>query len=191
VSSRSGFATDRSTFSASVVNTTRPEALACGTAFDRHAEREPLGLPTANRYLQQSASFHTCNTRSSYVANTTAASSRDHAPGWLPPVNANGGSKARLLRSVGYRVDDPQRLERDLRTQHLSFDITRTVENAYNVVYEIEGPIEAPSGRPVATGILETARELLDRRVGLPYGPAKILLRLVPGAVCDLLAHLS
>jgi hypothetical protein len=60
-----------------------------------------------------------------------------------------GGPKARLLLSVGYRVDDPQRLESDLRTQHLSFDVTRTVENAYGVVYEIEGPIKTPSGRIV------------------------------------------
>jgi Domain of unknown function (DUF4926) len=58
-----------------------------------------------------------------------------------------GGPKARLLLSVGYRVDDPQRLELDLRTQHLSLDVTRTVENAYGVVYEIEGPIKTPSAR--------------------------------------------
>jgi hypothetical protein len=58
-----------------------------------------------------------------------------------------GGPKARLLLSVGYRVDDPHRLELDLRTQHLSLDVTRTVENAYGVVYEIEGPIKTPSAR--------------------------------------------
>ena len=57
------------------------------------------------------------------------------------------GPKARLLLSVGYRVDDPQRLESDLRAQHLSLDVTRTVENAYGVVYEIEGPIKTPGGR--------------------------------------------
>jgi hypothetical protein len=60
-----------------------------------------------------------------------------------------GGPKARLLLSVGYRPDDPQRLESDLRTQHLSLDVTRTSENAYGVVYEIEGPIRTPGGRNV------------------------------------------
>ena len=60
-----------------------------------------------------------------------------------------GGPKARLLLSVGYRPDDPQRLESDLRAQHLSLDVTRTSENAYGVVYEIEGPIKTPSGRTV------------------------------------------
>jgi hypothetical protein len=60
-----------------------------------------------------------------------------------------GGPKARLLLSVGYRPDDPQRLESDLRTQHLSLDVTRTSENAYSVVYEIEGPIRTPGGRNV------------------------------------------
>lgn len=57
-----------------------------------------------------------------------------------------GGAKARLLLSVGYRVDDPQRLESDLRTQHLSINVTRTSETAYGVVYEIEGPIKTPDG---------------------------------------------
>ncbi len=33
-----------------------------------------------------------------------------------------------------------RRREADLRTQHLSLDVTRTSENAYGVVYEIEGP---------------------------------------------------
>ena len=60
-----------------------------------------------------------------------------------------GGSKARLLVSVGYRSDDPQSLDSDLRTQHLSLAVTRTSENAYGVVYEIEGPIRTPSGKTV------------------------------------------
>jgi hypothetical protein len=60
-----------------------------------------------------------------------------------------GGPKARLLMSVGYRADNPPTLESDLRTQHLSLDVTRTHENAYGVVYEIEGPIRTPRGRSV------------------------------------------
>jgi hypothetical protein len=60
-----------------------------------------------------------------------------------------GGPKARLLQGLGYRSDNPQSLESDLRTQHLSLDVTRTHENAYGVVYEIEGPIKTPSGRTV------------------------------------------
>ena len=60
-----------------------------------------------------------------------------------------GGPKARLLLSVGYRSDDPQSLESDLRTQHLSLDLTRTSQHSYGVVYEIEGPIKTPSGRIV------------------------------------------
>ena len=60
-----------------------------------------------------------------------------------------GGPKARLLVSFGYRSDNPQSLESDLRRQHLSLDVTRTHENAYGVVYEIEGPIKTPNGRSV------------------------------------------
>jgi hypothetical protein len=60
-----------------------------------------------------------------------------------------GGPKARVLLSVGYRSDNPQSLESDLRVQHLSLDVSRTHRNAYGVVYEVEGPINTPSGRSV------------------------------------------
>jgi hypothetical protein len=60
-----------------------------------------------------------------------------------------GGPKARLLLTLGYRTEDPRSLESDLRTQHLSLDVARTSQNAYGVVYEIEGPIKTPSGRIV------------------------------------------
>ena len=58
-----------------------------------------------------------------------------------------GGSKARLLSSLGYRDDSPQTLEADLRTQHLTLEVTGTSKNAFGMVYEIEGPITTPSGR--------------------------------------------
>jgi hypothetical protein len=74
----------------------------------------------------------------------------DKLIGYLLNVShKRGGPKARLLLSVGYRSDDPQSLESDLRAQHLQLDVTRTHENAYGVVYEIEGPIKTPSGRSV------------------------------------------
>jgi hypothetical protein len=60
-----------------------------------------------------------------------------------------GAAKARLLLGVGYRSDAPHVLESDLRAQHLSLEVTRTHENAYGVVYEIEGPIKTPGGRRV------------------------------------------
>jgi hypothetical protein len=60
-----------------------------------------------------------------------------------------GGTKARLLLSVGYRADDPGSLESDLRTQHLSLDAARTSRTGYGVVFEVEGPIRTPSGTKV------------------------------------------
>jgi hypothetical protein len=58
-----------------------------------------------------------------------------------------GGPKAKLLLGVGYRPDEPKRLESDLRMQHLPLEVTRISQNAYGVVYEIEGPIRTPRGR--------------------------------------------
>jgi hypothetical protein len=60
-----------------------------------------------------------------------------------------GAAKARLLLAVGYRSNAPHLLESDLRAQHLPLEVTRTHENPYGVVYEIEGPIETPSGRSI------------------------------------------
>jgi hypothetical protein len=60
-----------------------------------------------------------------------------------------GGPKARLLLGLGYRSDNPQTLESHLRAQHLSNEVTRTHENAYGTVYEIEGPIRTPNGKSV------------------------------------------
>ena len=60
-----------------------------------------------------------------------------------------GAAKARLLLGVGYRSDAPHVLESDLRAQHLSLDVTRITENAYGIVYEIDGPIKTPGGKIV------------------------------------------
>lgn len=75
---------------------------------------------------------------------------QDKLTGYLLNMShKRGGPKARLLLGVGYRSDNPQVLESDLRVQHLSLEVIRTHENAYGVVYEIEGPIKTPSGGTV------------------------------------------
>jgi hypothetical protein len=74
----------------------------------------------------------------------------DKLTGYLLNVlHKRGGPKARLLLSVGYRAGYPQLLASDLRAQHLSLEVARSHENAYGVVYEVEGPIKTPSGRTV------------------------------------------
>jgi hypothetical protein len=67
----------------------------------------------------------------------------------LNPSHKRGGAKARLLLSLGYRTDAPDRLESDLRAQHLPLNPARESHNLYGVAYEIEAPIETPCGRTV------------------------------------------
>jgi hypothetical protein len=67
----------------------------------------------------------------------------------LNPAHKRGGAKARLLLSLGYRTDAPDALESDLRTQHLPLVPTRVSETPYGTAYEIQGPIETPSGKIV------------------------------------------
>ena len=92
----------------------------------------------------------------------------DKLTGYLLNVShKRGGPKARLLLSVGYRSDNPQSLESDLRVQHLSLDVTRTHKNEYGVVYEIEGPIKRPTAGASASAqsgkltLAPTCRDLL------------------------------
>ena len=63
----------------------------------------------------------------------------------LDMSHKRGAAKARLLLGAGYRPDAPRLLESVRRAQHLSLDLTRTSENAYGVVSEIEGPITCRS----------------------------------------------
>ena len=67
----------------------------------------------------------------------------------LNPAHRRGGTKARLMISLGYRTNAPEVLESDLRTHRLSLNATRTSQKAYGAAYEIEGPIMTPSGRTV------------------------------------------
>jgi len=67
----------------------------------------------------------------------------------LNPLHKRGAAKAKLLLSLGYRANAPEALESDLRTHHLSLDAARMSQNAYGVVYEIDGPIKTPNGRIV------------------------------------------
>ena len=55
--------------------------------------------------------------------------------------------KAKHLLSLGYRTNAPEILEADLRNQHLSLDPARISQNAYGVVYELDGSIKTPSGK--------------------------------------------
>ena len=65
----------------------------------------------------------------------------------LNPTHKRGGAKAKRLLSLGYRTNAPGILEADLRTQHLSLDPARISQNAYGLVYEIDGSIKTPSGK--------------------------------------------
>lgn len=67
----------------------------------------------------------------------------------LNPTHKKGGTKARLLLSLGYFADDWQRLEADLRAEHLGADVLGESENDYGKCYEIVAPLTGPTGRAI------------------------------------------
>ena len=67
----------------------------------------------------------------------------------LNPTHKKGGTKARLLLSLGYSADALQRLEADLRANHLSAEVVGESENDYGKRYEIVAPLHSPSGRAI------------------------------------------
>jgi len=67
----------------------------------------------------------------------------------LNPTHRRGGSKARLLLSLGYSVADWQRLAADLRAQHLTADVELQIATEYGDRYEIVAPLLGPNGRSI------------------------------------------
>lgn len=67
----------------------------------------------------------------------------------LNPAHRRGSPKARMLLSCGYRADNWQVLEADLRSQHLTVEVTATRDTAYGRRFEVRAPLATPSGRRV------------------------------------------
>ena len=65
----------------------------------------------------------------------------------LNTAHRKGGSKARLLVSLGYSADDWLRLETDLRMEHLSAEVVEESDSEYGKRYAIVAPLNGPSGR--------------------------------------------
>lgn len=57
-----------------------------------------------------------------------------------------GRLKARFFAHLGYSWDNWQRLEADLRAQHLTRDAARSVSTRYGVKYEIRAMLQGPAG---------------------------------------------
>ncbi len=66
----------------------------------------------------------------------------------LNAPHRRGGSKAKLLLSMGYSADAWQRLEADIRISHLTAEVVRQVETEYGMRYEIVAPLPGVSARP-------------------------------------------
>lgn len=67
----------------------------------------------------------------------------------LNPAHRRGGSKAKLLLSMGYSADDWQVLATDLRVHHLNAEVACEAESEYGKRYEIVAPLCGPGGSTV------------------------------------------
>ncbi len=67
----------------------------------------------------------------------------------LNVAHRRGASKARLLIAMGYRPDNWQRLEADIRAQHLTAEVHGVADTEYGRCYEIVAPLHGPAGRSV------------------------------------------
>lgn len=68
---------------------------------------------------------------------------RDYA---LNPVHESGRFKAAFFAQMGYSAADWQRLERDIRTQHLNRPAEPGQPSLFGAKYTITGPFIGPSG---------------------------------------------
>jgi hypothetical protein len=60
-----------------------------------------------------------------------------------------GGSKARVLLSLGYSVALWENLDADLRAQHLAADVECQKGSDYGDRFEVVAPITGPNGRSI------------------------------------------
>jgi hypothetical protein len=56
------------------------------------------------------------------------------------------GDKSDFLKQAGYAVDNPRRLEEDIRTQILSQEATPIETTDYGELFEIKGTLVGPNG---------------------------------------------
>jgi len=67
----------------------------------------------------------------------------------LNPNHRRGGSKAKLLSSLGYSEQAWQRLDNDLRQQHLTADVVEARDTIWGRRYDIVAPLTGPTGDTV------------------------------------------
>jgi len=67
----------------------------------------------------------------------------------LDPEHRRGGSKARLLHTMGYCQTDWSRLDSDIRSQHLPAEVAERQQNEYGEQFVIAAPLTGPNGRTV------------------------------------------
>ncbi len=67
----------------------------------------------------------------------------------LDTDHLRGGSKAKLLHTLGYNAKNWQQLAADLRQQHVSADVVSERETAWGKRYDIVAPLTGPSGDTV------------------------------------------
>jgi hypothetical protein len=78
---------------------------------------------------------------------TNAIIAEDKLADYLLNVrHRRGGSKAKLLCSLGYEVRNCLRLADDVRQQHLTADIVEDRKTPWGRRYEIVAPLTGPSG---------------------------------------------
>ena len=60
-----------------------------------------------------------------------------------------GRSKARFFLAVGYSIENPEILERDLLSIAHEVEVIEVERSKHGVKYVIEGQVEAPRGHPI------------------------------------------
>jgi hypothetical protein len=67
----------------------------------------------------------------------------------LNVAHRRGSSKAKMLLAMGYLPEDWQRLESDIRVQHLNSEVDSVMNTAYGIRYDIVAPLQGPVGQAV------------------------------------------
>lgn len=65
----------------------------------------------------------------------------------LNTEHKRGGTKARFLSQFGYRAENWQQLNSDVRLYHLDAEVDVVRQTSFGMRYEIRAPLKTPVGR--------------------------------------------
>ena len=83
----------------------------------------------------------------------------------LSDTHVIGKTKAAFFNSVGYSLNEWQKLQKDLTKVAFQYDVNSEVTTEFGIKYTVDGVIESPSGKEINIRTVW----IIDKNKNIPY----------------------